>query len=171
VAKKKKKKGLKAKKHRQLGVDLFNFTWDLMDQGDRTADEDELMVHAAHASAFHWRQVGTPLNFARSSWQVSRVYALLGLSESALYHAQRSLDICLAEGIGDFDLAFAFEAVARANAVAGNEEQAREYMVKARAAGELIEKKGDREYFLAELETIFPEAEEFEEPSAGEEGE
>ena len=64
--------------HRQLGVDLFNGTWKLLDKPDRTADEDALLIHMAHASAYHWLQVGKPENFARSHWLCSRVYSVLG---------------------------------------------------------------------------------------------
>jgi len=36
--------------HRQLGVDLFNETWRLME----TREDDDRMLHCAHASAYHW---------------------------------------------------------------------------------------------------------------------
>ncbi|MGB3716981.1 MAG: tetratricopeptide repeat protein [Candidatus Promineifilaceae bacterium] len=140
--------------HRQLGVDLFNYTWTLIDKGDRTPDEAEIMVHAAHASAYHWRQVGKPLNFARSDWQISRVYAVLNRPEAALYHAQHCLEICEAESIGDFDLAFAYEALARSYAIGRKQEEAQKYLELARQAGEQIKKKDDRSYFLDELDTI-----------------
>jgi len=48
---------------------------------------------------------------------VSRVYAVLGRAEPARHHAQRVLDVCLENGIGDWDLGFAYEALARAAAV------------------------------------------------------
>lgn len=140
--------------HRQLGVDLFNFTWTLIDKSDRTADESDLMIHAAHASAYHWRQVGEPMNFQRSDWQLSRVYALLGRPEAALHHAQRCLEVCQSEGIGDFDLAFAYEAMARAYSESGKRDDARQYLEEAQEAGEMIKKKDDRDYFFAELESV-----------------
>jgi hypothetical protein len=140
--------------HRQLGVDLFNFTWTLIDKSDRTPEDSDQMIHAAHASAYHWRQVGEPINFERSDWQLSRVYALLDRPEAALYHAQRCLEVCQSEDIGDFDLAFAYEAMARAHAVGGKRVEAQEYLMMAREAGEKIKKKDDRDYFFAELETV-----------------
>jgi len=140
--------------HRQLGVDLFNYTWTLMDKADRTQDEDEVMIHAAHASAYHWRQVGTPLNFSRSDWQISRVYAILSRPEAALHHAQNCLEICEAEHIGDFDLAFAYEAVARAYAVGGRKEDASRFLDKALEAGKQIKDNDDRHYFFDELATV-----------------
>ena len=80
--------------HKAFAVECFNLVWGLLDKADRTAEDDERMVHAAHASRFHWGEIGTPLEFARGEWQISRVYAVLGRSEAALHHAQRSLDLC-----------------------------------------------------------------------------
>ena len=112
------------------------------------------MLHAAHASRFHWGEVGEPVNFARGEWQVSRVYAVLGRSEPALFHARRCLEICRAHQIGDFDLAFAYEALARASAVAGRPDDAARYAELARQAGEQIAEQDDREIFFADLATV-----------------
>jgi len=105
--------------HRKLGIDLFNYVWTLLEKPDRTREESEGMIHAAHASRWHWSVVGAPVNFARGEWQISRVYAVLGRGESALVHALRCLEICRANEIGDFDLAYAYEALARAWSVLG----------------------------------------------------
>ena len=140
--------------HRKLAVDLFNMTWDYLDKTDRTVEEDDTMVHAAHASRYHWGEVGTPLEFERGEWQISRVYAVLDRAESALYHAQRCLDICAANGYGDFDLAFAYEAVARAYAIAGESTKRDEYVALAKTSGAEIEDDGNKEYFFNELGTV-----------------
>lgn len=139
---------------KKLASDLFNLTWDLLDKQERTQAENDTMVHAAHASRFHWGEIGTPLHFARGEWQISRVYSVLGRSEPALYHAQRSLDLCTENGIGDFDLAFAYEALARAYAIAGEGAKSGEYIELAMKAAEEIEDKGNREYLEGELLTI-----------------
>jgi len=62
--------------HRQLGVDLFNEVWRLIE----TREDDERMLHAAHASRYHWGEAPEckPENLARGEWQVSRVYTVLG---------------------------------------------------------------------------------------------
>ena len=148
------KKGLTRKEHKKLGIDLFNLTWSLLDKKDRAKEEDDKMVHAAHASRFHWGETGTPLEFERGEWQISRVYSTLKRSESALYHAKRCLDICKENNIGDFDIAFAFEAMARAHAIAGNKTRCEKYLRLAEEAGEHIEKKEDKTYFISELKTI-----------------
>ena len=105
---------------RQLAIDLFNGVWRLLDKEDRTVEEDDRMLHMAHASRYHWGQVGTAANLARGEWQCSHVYAVLGRAEPAAHHARRVLEICQANGIGDWDLGFAYEALARASAVAGD---------------------------------------------------
>ena len=114
------KKKITEEEHKKLGIDLFNLTWSLLDKKNKTMEEDDKMVHAAHASRFHWGEIGTPLEFERGEWQISRVYSTLKRSESALYHAKRCLELCKENSIGDFDISFAFEAMARGHAIAGN---------------------------------------------------
>jgi len=140
--------------HRQLGVDLFNGTWELMENTDRTPDEDALMIHMAHASAYHWLQVGAPENTARSHWQCSRMYTVIGRSEPAIYHAKLVLDVCERNGIGDWDLAFAYDALARAYAVAGNSAESAQWLSKAQAASADINAAEDRDLLLKDLSTI-----------------
>jgi len=98
---------------RELAIQLFNGVWDLLENENRSADEDERMLHMAHASRYHWGQAGTVQNLPRGDWQCSRVYAVLGRPEPYLHHAQRVLEICATNDIGDYDLAFAYEALAR----------------------------------------------------------
>jgi hypothetical protein len=140
--------------HRKLGADLFNGTWTLLERPDRTPDDDARMIHMAHASAYHWLQVGGPENFARSHWQCSRVYATVGRAEPALYHARLALDICERHGIGDFDLAYAYEALARAHAVAGDPAESARWLAQARAAAAGLAEQDDRDLLLADLATI-----------------
>jgi hypothetical protein len=54
----------------------------------------------------------------------------------------------------DFDIAFAYEAVARANAVAGNAADCQKYLDLAKKAGKDIKKEGDKQYFFDDLGTI-----------------
>lgn len=59
-----------------LASQLFNETWRLMEQEERSRDDDDRMIHTAHASRYHWGQVrdATPPHRARGDWQISRVY-------------------------------------------------------------------------------------------------
>ncbi len=140
--------------HKKLAQETFNAVWDLMDKTDRTDYETLRMIHTAHASLFHWSYMGEAVNMARGEWQVSRVYCVAKMPESALFHAKRSLEICQYAELGGFDLAFGYEAVARAQKLSGNPEEAEKLVMKAKEIAKLIEKEDDREYFLSELMTI-----------------
>jgi len=142
-----------AQDERQTAVDLFNRTWSLMELPERTAEQDDEMINAAHASRHHWAAVGTGANLARGEWQISRVYTVLGRPEPAIWHARRCLEHCEANGIGDWDLAFAYEALARAHALAGDGE-AEHWKSKAREAGDAIADAEDREHFDEDYATL-----------------
>lgn len=137
---------------RVLAADLFNGVCRLMEIEDRAREQDDRMLHMAHASRHHWEQVGTPANLARGEWLCSRVYTVLRRPEPALHHARRVLEICEEHGIGDWDLAFAHEALARAHAVAGNREAALEHARTARAIP--IAADEDRDLLLIDLQTV-----------------
>jgi hypothetical protein len=136
--------------HRQLGVDLFNEVWRLM----RSREDDDRMIHAAHASRFHWGEAPErkPENLARGEWQVSRVYTVAGLAEPALRHAHCCLDICEANGLEDWDLAYAYEAIARAYKTAGKDPEAQAY--KKLAAETPVADIGDREHLEEDLAAL-----------------
>jgi hypothetical protein len=135
---------------RQLGVDLFNETWRLI--GSR--EDDVRMVNCAHASAYHWSVAPErrPQNLARSDWLIARVYSVVGRAEPALAHAARCLEQCERHELGDWDLAFAYEALARANRVAGAAEPAARFLALARSVE--IADAEDRDLLERDLATI-----------------
>jgi DNA-binding transcriptional MerR regulator len=143
--------------HRTLGVDLFNKTWTLMGKPTRTPEDDDEMIHCAHASAYHWQQVGTRANRARSEWQCSRVHAILGQSELALHHARRCHEIAAANEDGsmeDWDLAGAYEALARAHLTAGHREEAAHWARLGRETTAALAHEDERKVFEADFATI-----------------
>jgi hypothetical protein len=141
---------------RQLAVDLFNRSWTLLERPERTPEQDDELIHSAHASRHHWAAVGTPANLARGEWQLSRIYSSLGRAEPALHHAKRCLAYCEAnpDALEDWDLPFAHEALARAYRVAGNEAEARRHAVLAGELGERIVDAEERELLEADLATL-----------------
>jgi hypothetical protein len=146
--------GMSAADQRALAVRLFNDVWRLLEADQRTREQDDEMIHMAHASRYHWGPIGTAVNRVRGEWQCSRVYATLGRAEPARYHAERALAICEEHGIGDFDLAFCYEALARASAIAGDADETSRWTVRATEATELITDPEDRELVRADLATI-----------------
>lgn len=74
--------------------------------------------------------------------------------ESALYHTKRYLEICKENSIGGFDLAYAYEAMARAYAVAGKKGETDKYIQLTKKAGEQIKEKENRDLLHSDLKTI-----------------
>lgn len=138
----------------QQGKKLFNETWDYLDKTERTEEDIREMLHKTHGSLMRWRSAEKPLNNERGEWQVSHVYAVLGYGDLALLFAKECLRICLEAGIGDFDLAFAYEAMARSYAAMGDVEQTELYKNKAVEACEGIANPKEKEYCLGEIHSI-----------------
>ena len=138
--------------HKLFAVQLFNRVWDLLEKENRSQTDDDLMINAAQASLYHWRQVGTPLHFQRGEWMVAHVYTILNLPESALHHAENCLKLTLENAFEDFDLSFAYEGQARALALAKQTDAALKYYNLAHDSAAQIKKKDDRNYFLQVLE-------------------
>jgi len=149
---------LDAATHRRLGVDLFNHTWTLIDKADRTAAETDEMIHAAHASRYHWSKAGTIANLGRGEWQCSRVYATLGRGEPAVWHARRCVEYSEAAAAAgeaeSWDVPSSYEAMARAMAVAGDRAAAEEWRSRARAAVAAIAEPEDRQIIEQDLATL-----------------
>jgi DNA-binding transcriptional MerR regulator len=142
--------------HRQLGVDAFNHVWTLLEKEERTPAEDDELLHEAHASTYHWLKAPEcrPENRARGEWICSRVYAVLGRGEPALHHARRCLELCEEHEIGDFDLAYAHEALARAYLASGDEAAHRRHVSLALEAGAGIADPEDKELFQSDLQDL-----------------
>jgi hypothetical protein len=142
--------------HRALGIELYNKTWELLEAG---ADADEV-VDSAHASAFHWRYAvgATAANRARSHWLCSHAYAVVGRPEPALHHAERCLSLVSSEPdeMEEFDLPSAYEALARAHAVAGNGDEARRFLELGRVEAAKITDAEDREQLESQFAEFVP---------------
>src|SRR5437899_7309713 len=140
--------------HRKMAAHLFNSTWVLLEKQSRSKKDSNTMIHMAHASRYHWGVVGGPKELAIGEWQISRVYAVVRRPEPSLYHAERCLEICKAHGVGDFPLAYAYEALARAFAIAGKSRERAACLKLAKAAGERIRDDDDRTLFCNDLRTV-----------------
>jgi uncharacterized protein YndB with AHSA1/START domain len=113
--------------HRMAAIEANNSTWELLGRDGLSADEVDDLLGRAYASTYHWRRAAgrSPENQARGSWLVSRVHAVLGHGDLALYHADRCAAVVTEAGLKDFDLAYAHEARARALACLGRVDEAR----------------------------------------------
>jgi DNA-binding transcriptional MerR regulator len=148
---------LDADTHRQTAAHLFNHVWALLETETRTPEQDDEMLHAAHASRWHWAQTGVPdlqQRLAVGEWQCSRVYSVLGRGEPALFHAGRCLQLAQGDGIEDWVLASAYEAMARASRVAGDRKAFEEWRERARKAVAAIADAEDREVIENDFATL-----------------
>ena len=127
--------------------------WGLLEKPSRTRDEDERMVHAAHASLYHWLYAGTGVHHQRGEWLIARAYTVLKDRPAAERHTHRCLELTEAHAgeLQDFDFAFAYELAARTAALAGDPSRAAEYIEKARRAGTAIADPEDRKIFFADF--------------------
>jgi hypothetical protein len=140
--------------HQKFASDLFNTVWSYLDKSDRTPNDDTKMIHYAHASLFHWMQIGTAENIYTGEWQISRVYAVLHMTQSALYHAERALQICLDNGFTGFNLGYAYEAMARTYMIVKEHELKIKYVKLAKKEADKIDDLEYRSMLLDDLKTI-----------------
>jgi hypothetical protein len=137
--------------HKKFAVELNNLVWNLLGKKDRTKQEDETMINAAHGSCYHWSKVGTAINQQRGDWLISHVYAVLNRPEPALHHAKLCMELTEEKKFEDFDLAYAYEGMARAFACTGNKTEAEKYIKLATDAGEKIKNKEDKDLFMSDF--------------------
>lgn len=139
--------------HKTFAVETNHLVWSLLSKPMRSHEEDEQMIHAAHASRFHWSEVGTPVHLTRGDWLLSHVYVLLNQPQQAFNYASACLAICQQNTIEDFDLAYAYEAMARAYAALDQKSQCEQYLQLAQEAGEQIQniEPEDKEIFFADF--------------------
>ncbi|HEX4904416.1 MAG TPA: hypothetical protein VFU93_03110 [Acidimicrobiales bacterium] len=121
--------------HRQIGVERFNASWDLIDKGAaRSPDDDVELLLSAMTSRWHWGQVGGPEEVSTGDWQVAHAACLLGLGDLALLFARRNLATATERGWSGWRLASAHEGMARASAVAGDADGRSRHLAAAEAA-------------------------------------
>ncbi len=140
--------------HRFCAVELFHRTWALLQSTQRTPAEEAAMIDMAHASRWHWSVVGAPVNLARGSWQIARVYAVLGRGEAARIHAQCYLVECEENDLSEFDRAFAHEAIARACSCQGDAEGLATHVQYGLAAAEHVTDESEREWVRRNLASV-----------------
>jgi hypothetical protein len=112
--------------HKKFAATAFNHAWDFINLKVRTDEEVRQMLDAAHASSWHWRhrEDATAQNRSIADWQLSRVHALAGNGAISLDYGNLSLDRVIETGL-PFYMGYAYEAIARANWVLGNLDDAR----------------------------------------------
>ena len=142
--------------HRHFAMACFNRAWDYLDLPQRSETEVEAMLHASHASFWHWQHVPeqTPVNISIGLWQLARVYAVAGRADDARRWARRCIDVGEKEQLDPFYRAYAHEAMARAERLAGAGESAERHLAVARELLPQIEELDDRERLANDLASL-----------------
>ena len=143
-----------AKQGRPQAIAMHTAAWALLGKAERSEAETARMIGAAHGSLHAWEAAGGPVEVQRGNWLVARVYVAAGLAEPALEFARRTMELTRAHQaeLTDFDLAFAKEIAARAWALAGNPDRAKEHREGARKLGEAIKDEADRAEFFRQFD-------------------
>lgn len=139
---------------RQLARHLFNRAWQLIDNQDRTAEQDRMMLVTACAAYLHWDAVGTEENRAIADWQIAHVASMLGYGDLALCHATSALSRVRAAGLPGWLHASALEGLARAHAAAGNQAERDFYLKQAIEAVAAVADAEERELISAQIATV-----------------
>jgi hypothetical protein len=141
--------------HHYIGIEMNMQTWNLLGKKDRSEQDDIRMVMFANASLFHWKNSPKfqPVNEQRGEWLIAHVYSVLRMGEEAMLHAEKTLKLTEKHGFKDFDLAYAYECLARASAASGNKSECKKWYKKAEQCGELISDKKDKEIFEGDLKS------------------
>src|SRR5258708_1741541 len=133
-----------AKWHRKFAMSCNNRAWELS-VVPRTPAQDAEMLSLAHASAWHWGQVGTELNQVRAKMLLAEVHALLGLGPSALQFAREIRQYFARGETPDWEIAFVHTVCAQAAFAAGESAEYKVEYAKALAALNAIGEPEDRE--------------------------
>ncbi len=141
------------KMHNYMAIEMNIQTWNLLTKEDRNPQESTKMIYCALASKYHWLKSPyfKPVNEQRAEWLLSRVFCEINNGEKALYYAEKCLELTKINNFNDFDLAYAYETMARANGVIQNEEGLEKYFKLAQKAGQQISNEDDKKLFFNDL--------------------
>jgi hypothetical protein len=140
--------------HRYFSANCFNLAWNLIEKVGRTSEDDRQMILLNQASIWHWTQRpdGTSKNLSIGYWQASRIQALLGRAAEAQYFGE----LCLAQsdGLSPFYVAYAYEALARAAKIAGDNDLVQKHLATARKLAAEVRDTESRQALTADLDSL-----------------
>lgn len=140
--------------HKYFAKSINGRVWELLEKPNRSQSDNDELLYAAHACTYHWKFVGTAVNQQRGEWLISRVHVVLGHGLEALRHAERCFELTKSNKdlMKDFDVAYAFEGLARAHAMIGDQKMAEEFLTLAEQAGSTISNEEDKSIFMNDFD-------------------
>lgn len=145
--------------HRKVAAITNNGIWPTLENDNPTPEELEDALHMAHTARYHWSKVGTVVNAVRAEYMLARVYAHMKRGEPALHHANRGFELAAEaektdENWKDWDMPFIYEALARAHAVAGNNNECKKYIDMAQKATDTVKSEDDKKICQGEIDKV-----------------
>jgi hypothetical protein len=139
---------------RRLASQANNRAWTLADMLHRSPDDDEEMLHAAHAAMYFWNIVGTPANHAHAALLLAHVYALLKLPGPAAQYLSQSWPHVTQQDCAPWEIAFANAVAANVASAEGNEAAYAKHYSDAQAAAAHMTDPETRAMFAATLRVV-----------------
>ncbi len=139
---------------RRLASHANNRAWTLAEMLQRSPEEDEEMLHAAHAAMYFWKIVGKPSNHAHAAQLLAHVYALLKLPGPAAQYLSKSLPHFTQHDCAPSELAFAHAVAANVASAEGNTAAYARHYSEAKALAALITDPQTREMLDATLRVL-----------------
>ena len=139
---------------RRLASQANNRAWSLAEALRRSPEEDEEMLHAAHAAMHFWKIIGKPSNHAHAAQLLAHVYALLKLPGPATHYLSKSLPYFLKNDCAPSELAFAHAVAANVASAEGNAEAYTKHYSQAQAIIAQVANPEERKILNATLRVI-----------------
>jgi hypothetical protein len=139
---------------RRLAAQANNRAWRLSESSNRSPQEDEEMLQAAHAAMHFWKIVGNANHRAHAALLVAHVYALLRLPNPARHYWAQCEPVFFKQECEPWEKALAFAVRGNVASAAGEAEvHAINYREAERLIGALPNAK-DREILYPTLHVI-----------------
>lgn len=139
--------------NRFMAVNANNLAWDLSTK-NRSEAQDQEMLNAAHTAAFHWNEIGTAENNIRATMLLAEVYGLLGYGSTALQYAKDVDTFFSNKEIANWERAFVYIILSRANKADDNQSLYREYLHAAQETISSIEDIEERKIVSASMPSL-----------------
>jgi hypothetical protein len=139
---------------KRLAAQANNRAWTLAEMLQRSPEQDEEMLQAAHAAMYFWKIVGNPGNHASAAQLLAHVYALLKLPEPAAHYLSKSLPHFTQHDCAPWELAFAHAVAANVASAEGNEAAYARHYSEAKAAAAQITDPETREMLNATMRVV-----------------
>lgn len=139
---------------RRLASQANNRAWTLAESLQRSPEEDEEMLQAAHAAMYFWKMVGTPSHHAHAALLLAHAYALLELPRPARHYLSKSLRYFEKHDGAPWELAFLHAVGANVASTERDEAAHARHYAKAQAAAVRITDAETREMFAATWRVI-----------------